>query len=76
MPLKEGSSKAIIQENIKEMIAAGHDPKQAMAAAYANARKSNVTDEEENPVVSFVVYTDDEKILCFLQPFFETPLSL
>jgi hypothetical protein len=63
MPLKEGSSKAIIQENIKEMIAAGHDPKQAMAAAYANARKSNVIDEEENPVVAFVVYTDDEKIL-------------
>jgi len=63
MPLKEGSSKAIIQENIKEMIAAGHDPKQAMAAAYVNARKSNVIDEEENPVVAFVVYTDDEKIL-------------
>ena len=63
MPLKEGSSKAIIQENIKEMIAAGHDPKQAMAAAYANARKANVTDEEENSIVAFVVYTDDEKVL-------------
>lgn len=64
MPLKEGSSKAIIQENIKEMIAAGHDPKQAMAAAYANARKSNGTDEQETEdSVAFIVYTDDEKIL-------------
>ena len=38
--------------DVVQMIAAGHDPKQAMAAAYANARKSNVIDEEENQVVA------------------------
>lgn len=47
MPLKEGSSKEVIQENIREMIASGHDPKQAMAAAYSNARKSSGVDAEE-----------------------------
>jgi hypothetical protein len=40
MPLKKGKSKKVMQENIKEMIAADHDPKQAVAAAYANAGKS------------------------------------
>jgi hypothetical protein len=40
MPLKSGSSKAVIEANIKELIAAGHDPKQAAAIAYSNAAKS------------------------------------
>lgn len=39
MPLHKGKSKEVIQKNIDEMIAAGHDPKQAVAAAYSNARK-------------------------------------
>jgi ribosomal protein L12E/L44/L45/RPP1/RPP2 len=39
MPLKPGSSKEVIEANIKELIAAGHDPAQAAAIAYANARK-------------------------------------
>lgn len=48
MPLKEGYSKKIIQNNIKELIKAGHDPKQSMAIAYSNARKSNGIDEKLN----------------------------
>jgi hypothetical protein len=39
VPLHKGHSKEVIQKNIDEMIAAGHDPKQAVAAAYSNARK-------------------------------------
>lgn len=44
MPLEKGFSKEVIQNNIREMIKAGHDPKQAMAAAYSNARKSHGVD--------------------------------
>jgi hypothetical protein len=40
MPLKPGKSKAIISYNVGEMIKAGHPKKQAVAAAYSNARKS------------------------------------
>lgn len=39
MPLMGGKSKHVIAKNIKEMIAAGHEPKQAVAAALSNARK-------------------------------------
>ena len=63
MPLKSGSSKEVIQYNIAEMIAAGHDPKQAMAAAYSNARKSATDEQEDSDSVAFIVYTDNEKIL-------------
>ena len=63
MPLISGSSKKIIQSNIAEMIKAGHDPKQAMAAAYSNARKSASDEQETEDSVAFIVYTDDEKIL-------------
>ena len=38
MPLESGSSQEVISRNIAEMIRAGHPPKQAEAAAYANAR--------------------------------------
>lgn len=34
MPLKEGKSKEVIQENIKREIAAGKPQKQAIAIAY------------------------------------------
>lgn len=39
MPLKKGSSKKAIQENIKKEIKSGKDPKQATAIAYAIAKK-------------------------------------
>ena len=39
MPLAAGSSQATISANIAEMIKAGHDPKQAEAAAYRMAGK-------------------------------------
>lgn len=40
MPLKKGKSKEVIQANIAELIAAGHDPEQAAAIAYEHARMS------------------------------------
>jgi hypothetical protein len=40
MPLKKGSSTAVKQQNIREMVKAGHPVKQAVAAAYSQARKS------------------------------------
>ena len=47
MPLKSGSSKAVISENIAEMIKAGHPKEQAIAAAYSNARKDSGIDRKE-----------------------------
>lgn len=40
MPLKKGSSKKTIAENIKAEIDSGRDPKQAAAIAYSMAGKS------------------------------------
>lgn len=40
MPLKKGSSRKVISQNIEEMMASGHPQKQAIAAALNNARKS------------------------------------
>lgn len=40
MPLHPGKSKAVISENIGEMIKAGHPRDQSIAAAYSNARKA------------------------------------
>jgi hypothetical protein len=39
MPLKTGSSKAVISHNISEMIKAGRPRDQAVAAAYRKAGK-------------------------------------
>jgi len=39
MPLTPGKSKAVIEKNIREMIASGHPQKQAVAAALHNADK-------------------------------------
>jgi type IV secretory pathway VirB6-like protein len=33
MPLKKGTSSKVVARNVKEMIQAGHDPRQAVAAA-------------------------------------------
>lgn len=43
VPLKKGSSQATVSENIKEMEASGHPPKQAIAASLSEARKSGST---------------------------------
>lgn len=40
MPLSKGTSRAVIGRNIKEMEAAGHPAKQAIAASLNQARKS------------------------------------
>jgi hypothetical protein len=40
MPLKSGSSKKTIQQNIRTEIRHGKSPKQAAAIAYAKAGKS------------------------------------
>lgn len=40
MPLKKGTSKATRQSNIKTEIAAGKEPKQAVAMAYRQQRAS------------------------------------
>jgi uncharacterized protein len=40
VPLKKGTSKATRETNIKELIGAGHPPKQAVAAAYDQQRRS------------------------------------
>lgn len=39
MPLEKSGSKEARNRNIKEMIASGHKPAQAVAAAYSNQRK-------------------------------------
>lgn len=39
MPLAKGSSKKTIQANIDKLIKEGYDAKQAVAIAYANAKK-------------------------------------
>lgn len=40
MPLIKSKSNKVREKNIKEMIASGHDPKQAVAAGYAVQRKA------------------------------------
>jgi ribosomal protein L12E/L44/L45/RPP1/RPP2 len=39
-PLKKGTSAKTREQNIKEMIRAGHPPRQAVAAAYDQQRRA------------------------------------
>lgn len=39
MPLKKGSSKKVIGENISELIRSGRPKKQALAIAFSKAKK-------------------------------------
>jgi hypothetical protein len=41
MPLKKGKSEKVLKSNIREMVKSGHPGKQAVAAAYAERRKSS-----------------------------------
>lgn len=50
MPLIKSSSNEARQTNIKEMIAAGHKPDQAVAASYANQRDAERHTHEERQV--------------------------
>lgn len=49
MPLKSGSSKEIISENISELRKAGHPEEQAVAIAMKKAGKSN---SDFNPLLT------------------------
>jgi len=40
MPLKKGSSKKVVADNISELSKSGYKKKQAIAIALSNARKS------------------------------------
>jgi hypothetical protein len=46
MPLEQGSSRETISRNIAEMVKSGHPQKQAIAAAFKPAGKSNATDAD------------------------------
>jgi hypothetical protein len=49
MHLKEGNSKEIVSSNISELVRSGIEPKQAVAAALANARKFKWEESEPAP---------------------------
>jgi hypothetical protein len=53
MPLSEGTSKQARQQNIKTEIAAGKDPKQAVAIGYSKQR-SNVAKKSGDSVRGLV----------------------
>jgi len=62
-PLKEGSSKEIIVENIAEMVKSGHPQEQAVAAAYIKAGKSkdSKTRDAEFYYRKYIINTGKDK---------------
>lgn len=52
MPLKQGKSKATVSHNIRQEIAAGKKPKQAVAIALNTARNAgaNIPKKKKRPV--------------------------
>ena len=71
MPLQSGYSKEVVQNNIRELIKAGHDPKQSVAIAYSNARKTHGVDEVETKEMKESHKRDlkeepDSKIVAFI----------
>lgn len=54
MPLHKGKSNATRSENIAEMIRAGHDPKQAEAAAYRMQREEWAKDGVSSSAVDIL----------------------
>lgn len=46
MPLEKGTSRKAFSHNVREMVAAGHPQKQAVAAAYREKRESHDKLEE------------------------------
>jgi uncharacterized protein len=63
MPLKEGSSKEVISQNIAEMIRAGHPREQAIAAAFQSAGKSkdDYTTDEITEIMDMVKKMTSDK---------------
>ena len=71
MPLQAGYSKEVVQNNIRELIKAGHDPKQSVAIAYSNARKTHGVDKVETKEMKESHKRDlkeepDSKIVAFI----------
>ena len=58
MPLKPGKSKAVVSENIKEMVAAGHPQKQAVAAALHTADKGTKQTYGHSPAQNTQAFDD------------------
>lgn len=54
MPLSKGTSKAARQENIEKEIAAGKDPKQAVAIAYSQQRANKKDSKLVQDLKSFL----------------------
>lgn len=65
MPLAEGSSRETIASNIKEMIRAGHDPKQAAAAAYREAGEDCDLTEDEFEALAKEYAEDSVSVITF-----------